>query len=369
MGFAAALRAEGLTVGSGKVRCYCQAVSRLDLDDADDLYWAGRACLVSRHEDIPAYDLQFDRYFARGRRRSAVSISGAVPRLSTTVVTGPEALRQLAAGRDEARRAPTGLRASDAQVLRHKRFADCTPEELAALFTVMERLRLSPPLRRSRRGGPSFHGELDWRRTIRRSLRTQGELVSAYRRAPRVRPRRIVLFLDVSGSMAGYSRALLQFSHSAARAAGGRTEVFCFGTRVTRITRQLRQRQPDRALAEAAEAVVDWEGGTRIGESVGTFLRTWGRRGLARGAVMVICSDGLERGDPTVLRAEMVRLRRLAHRIVWVNPLKGDTAYQPLAQGMRTALPLVDVFVSGHDLSSLEALASVLAEATAPQIR
>lgn len=368
MGFAAALRAAGLTVGSGAVRNYCQAVGRLDLGDAVDLYWAGRACLVSRHTDIPAYDSAFDRYFGRGRGRTAVSISGAVPRLSTTVVTGIDILRQLAAG--PAQQAPTGLRASDAQVLRHKRFADCTEAELATLLGVMARLRLRPPVRRTRRSSPATRGrEHDWRRTIRRSLRTQGELVADYRRAPRVRPRRVVLFLDVSGSMAGYSRALLQFSHSATRAAAGRIEVFCFGTRVTRITTQLRQRRPDRALAEAAEAVADWEGGTRIGESLGTFLRTWGRRGMARGAVMVICSDGLERGDPAVLQAEMVRLRRLAHRIIWVNPLKGDTAYQPIARGMRMALPFVDVFVSGHDLSSLEALAVTLADATASAAR
>ncbi|MDQ3709820.1 MAG: VWA domain-containing protein [Actinomycetota bacterium] len=362
MGFAQALRAAGLTVGSGNVHTYCQAAAHLDIGDANDLYWAGRACLVSRSEDISTYDREFQRYFSRGRSRTAISVSGAVPRLSPTLLAGADALRQLATG--TAHQASTGLRASDAQILRSKRFADCTPEELAAVFAVMERLRLSPPLRRSRRSRPSGRGrQYDWRRTIRRSLRTQGELVAEYRRAPRVRPRRLVLFLDVSGSMAGYSRALLQFSHSATRA-DSRTEVFCFGTRVTRITKQLRQRRPDRALAEAAEAVVDWEGGTRIGESLGTFLRTWGRRGLARGAVMVICSDGLERGDPGVLRAEMVRLRRLAHRIIWVNPLKADLAYQPQARGMRVALPFVDVFVSGHNLSSLEALALTLAEAT-----
>jgi uncharacterized protein len=167
-----------------------------------------------------------------------------------------------------------------------------------------------------------------------------------------------VLILDISGSMAEFSRALLQFAHSAAT--GTRVEVFCFGTRLTRITEALRSRDADRALGEAAEAVVDWEGGTRIGDSLREFVAGWGRHGLARGAVVVICSDGLERGDPEVLAAQMGRLSRLAHRVVWVNPLKGDPAYEPLARGMRAALPHVDVFVSGHDLASLEALTELI---------
>jgi len=162
--------------------------------------------------------------------------------------------------------------------------------------------------------------------------------------------------------MAGYSRALLQFAHTAARHRAVPTEGFCFGTRLTRVTLALRRRRPDDALARAAEAVVDWEGGTRIGESVRAFVREWGRRGMARGAVVVICSDGLERGDPAALAAEMEKLARLAHRIVWVNPLKGDPRYQPLARGMSAALPFVDVFLSGHDLASLEALAALLPE-------
>jgi uncharacterized protein len=179
-------------------------------------------------------------------------------------------------------------------------------------------------------------------------------------RARRPRPRRLVLLLDVSGSMAGYSRALLQFAHSAARAQAIPTEVFCFGTRLTRVTVALRDRRPDDALARAAATVVDWEGGTRIGDAIRAFVRDWGRRGMARGAVVVICSDGLERGDPGALAAEMEKLSRLAHRVVWVNPLKGDPRYQPLARGMAAALPFVDVFVSGHDLASLEVLSDLL---------
>jgi uncharacterized protein len=253
-----------------------------------------------------------------------------------------------------------GTVASDLEALRHKPFSDCTPEELAALRALMARLELDPPRRKGRRTEPNRHGPRpDLRRTLRRSLRAGGELAAPAWRRRRERPRRIVLLLDVSGSMADYSRALLQFAYSAAR--GGRSvEAFCFATRLTRITETLRHADPDAALARASERVVDWDGGTRIGESLAEFRRTWGQRGLARGGVVVICSDGLERGDPAVLAGEMRRLRRLSHRIVWVNPLKGDPAYEPLARGMRAALPHVDVFLAGHDLSSLEKLSGLL---------
>jgi uncharacterized protein len=176
------------------------------------------------------------------------------------------------------------------------------------------------------------------------------------------------LILDVSGSMAEYSRALLQFAYSAARASSGlsgplvaKVEVFCFGTHLTRITEALQKRNPDHALAEAAKAVVDWEGGTKIGASLDLFVRTWGRRGLCRGAIVVICSDGLERGHPELLATAMERLTRLSHRIVWMNPLKGDDPeFQPRTVGMMAALPYVDLLLSGHDLSSLEELAECL---------
>ena len=189
-------------------------------------------------------------------------------------------------------------------------------------------------------------------------MRSGGEVIEPSWRTRRERPRRLILLLDVSGSMAEYSRALLQFAYSAGR--GSQVETFCFATRLSRVTDVLARRDPDIALAQASEAVVDWDGGTRIGDALGEFTREWGRRGLARGAIVVICSDGLERGDPEALAAEMERLRRLTHRIVWVNPLKGDPAYEPLARGMRAALPYIDVFVPGHDLASLEALAQLL---------
>lgn len=362
MHFGRVLRLEGVTVGSGQVTTYCDAVARLEPSDRHDLYWAGRACLLSRQEDLAAYDRAFRHYFGGSDGGMIGLVSGRVPQATIDApVERPAALPQLRPpGREGP---PLGTVASGAEVLRHKRFDECSPAELAELRALMARIRLHPPRRRVRRTVPSARGRNpDLRRTIRRSMRTNGEVLAMSWRARRVRPRRLVLLLDVSGSMAGTSRALLQFSHSTASAIRARTEVFCFGTRLTRVTDELRHRQPDQALTNAADAVVDWEGGTRIGESVGAFVQTWGRRGTARGAVVIICSDGLERGDPAVLAAEMAKLARLSHRIVWVNPLKADPRYQPLAGGMRAALPHVDLLVSGHDLSSLEALAALLPE-------
>ena len=360
VGFGRALRAEGLVIGTGQLVTYCEAVAALDPSDGDDLYWAGRSCLVSRREDVPTYDRIFARWFRRGLAPNQLRICGSPPRFSAVLSVEPGgAGREVV--REDGHDSPHGALASRAEVLRRKRFADCSPEELLALNNLMAQMRLLTPQRRSRRTGPSRRGRaVDVRRSIRRSLRSDGELIRLARRERRRRHRRLVLLLDVSGSMADYSRALLQFAHSATRAARVPTEVFCFGTRLTRVTHDLRRHRADPALAQAAQAVVDWEGGTRIGESLAIFLRRWGRRGLARGAVVVICSDGLDRGDPAVLAAEMAKLSRLAHRVVWINPLKGDPRYEPLARGMSAALPFVDEFLAGHDLSSLEGLAAVL---------
>jgi hypothetical protein len=251
--------------------------------------------------------------------------------------------------------------ASNVETLRHKSFAACTPEELEALRRIMARIRLTPPKRRTRRTKTAYAGRRpDLRRTIRESLRTHGEMVDLYWRQRRVRMRPLILILDISGSMAGYSRCLLQFAHSAKRASA-KVEVFCFGTRLTCITKQLQTRSPDDALAQAGKLVVDWEGGTRIGDSLDRFVRNWGRRGACRGGVVVICSDGLDRGDPEVLAMAMERLKRLCHHIVW-NPHKGDPDYRPQTLGMMVAHPYIDVLLSGHDLSSLEELAALLPE-------
>jgi uncharacterized protein with von Willebrand factor type A (vWA) domain len=219
----------------------------------------------------------------------------------------------------------------------------------------MQQLRLKVPSRRTRRREPARRGDPDLRRTLRRSFRTGGEPVERAWRERRRRRRRLVLLLDVSGSMADYSRALVLFARAALQA-DARWEAFCFGTRLTRVTRALGSSDAKEAMRRAAEEVVDWNGGTRIGAALRALMRT----NVVRGSVVVICSDGLDVGDPDLLRAEMARLSRLSHRIVWLNPLKEDPAYEPLARGMRAALPHVDDFASGHNLASLEAVAKRL---------
>jgi uncharacterized protein with von Willebrand factor type A (vWA) domain len=334
--FGRALRDEGLAVGTDRVLAFCRAAALLD---PADLYWAGRATLVGRCEDQPVYDRVFRAFF--GGRRAEARRSRARVRIQV------EGALELA-------------RASRAELLRTKSFARCSPEELARLAELMEHVRLAVPSRRSRRRAPARTGAPDFRRTLRRSFRTAGEPIEQRWLERRRRRRRLVLLLDVSGSMAGYSRALVMFAHAALRA-DRRFEAFCFGTRLTRVTSALAGSDASEALERAAAEVVDWEGGTRIGESLKRFQDDFGHGGLARGAVVVICSDGLDVGHPELLGAQMARLSRLAHRVVWVNPLKEDPAYEPLARGMKAALPYVDVFTSGHNLASLEALGDLLA--------
>jgi hypothetical protein len=339
--FARALRDEGVAVGTDRVVSFCRAAALLE---PMDLYWAGRATLVGHPRDIATYDSVFGAFFG------GMAASGGA--LGTRVqVTG-------AIERD----VEVGI-ASTIELLREKSFDSCSPEELAELAASMARLPPLVPLRRSRRREPGARGVPDLRRTLRRSFRTGGEPLERAWRERRRRPRRLILLLDVSGSMAEYSRALLMFAHVVLRS-GSRWEAFCFGTRLTRVTTALATTDPDEALRRAAAEAFDWGGGTRIGESLKRFLDEFGHRGPARGAVVVICSDGLEVGEPELLEEQMARLARLAHRVVWVNPLTGDAAYEPLARGMRAALPHVDTFAAGHNLASLEALAATLAPTT-----
>jgi hypothetical protein len=260
---------------------------------------------------------------------------------------------------------PVVVRASTQELLRVKDFAHCSPAELDETHRLLAAMRLTSARRRSRRLRPIHrHGHaprahLDVRRTVRRSLRAGGEPVQLARRGPGTRSRRIVLLLDVSGSMDPYARELLRFAHAAV-AGGRRVEAFALGTRLTRLTRALNSRDPDDAMQRATDAVADWSGGTRLGEGLRAFNDEWGVRGLARGAVVVLLSDGWERDDPAMLAEQMHRLRRVAHRIVWVNPLKASDGYEPLARGMAAALPFVDEFVEGHSLASLEALADLV---------
>jgi hypothetical protein len=360
VGFVRALRTAGITVGTGDMLTYFSAMSPLDPSDLVDLYWAGRTTLVSRRDDIPAYDEVFRRYFlAQGvspatlltlRASAAAEVDAAMVMPGTQ--PGPE---------EDEEQPVLGWMASDVDALKHRSFMACTPAEIAALRRIMARIRLTPPRRRTRRTRAALQGRApDLRKTIRTAMRMHGEPGDLYFRQRKMRLRPLILILDVSGSMADYSRHLLQFAHSA-RQASAKVEVFCFGTRLTRITKALSHRRPDSALEQAAATVVDWDGGTRIGQSLETFVRRWGRGGLCRGSVVVICSDGLDRGDPDQLAAAMERLSRLCYRLVWLNPHKGDDPhFRPSTLGMMVAAPHIDLLLSGHDLASLEQLAQML---------
>jgi uncharacterized protein len=333
--FGRTLRDEGLDVGTGRIAEFCRAAALLP---PDDLYWAGRATLLARSADIPVYDEAFEAFFG-----------------PPAEVRPPPAVVRVGSESE----AESAL-ASEAELLKDKSFARCSEAELAALAKLMQRLPFVLPERRSRRRESARSGSPDLRRTLRRSFRTGGEPVDRVWRKRRLDRRRLVLLLDVSGSMDAYSRALVMFAHAAIRSER-RVEAFCFGTRLTRVTRSLAVAGADAALAGAAAEVVDWDGGTRIGESLKVFLDEHGHGGLARGAVVLICSDGLEVGDPELLAEQMARLARLAHRVVWLNPLQEDPAYEPLARGMKSALPYIDLLASGHNFTSLEELSAALA--------
>jgi uncharacterized protein with von Willebrand factor type A (vWA) domain len=362
VGFTAELRRAGLTVGSGDVLTYCAAATVVDVTDLVDLYWAGRCTLVTRREHTAAYHREFVDYFLGDPDRSpgAPLFSAMARGQALATLQVPET--ELDGEEHQEHRAELGYAAAKASTVKAKSFSACTPEELAALRRILRTMRLAPPRRRTRRTAPAHHGRLpDLRRTVRESMRLHGEPGALHRRRRRLRTRRLTLLLDVSGSMADYSRNLVQFAHTSTRAAN-RVEVFCFGTRLTRITRELEHRRPDQALDRAAAAVTDWEGGTRIGSCLDEFVRRWARRGLTRGGIVVICSDGLDRGDPELLESAMQRLSRLCHRIVWLNPHMGNRPdFTPDTLGMMVAEPYVDELLSGHDLASLSEFARVLA--------
>ena len=358
------LRWAGIPVGSGELLSFCGAVAALDPGDLLDVYWGGRATLVTRRDQIPIYDRVFRSFFLDSHDLLPEPMKLALKSsdIENQAVIEVPATEPGRPGKDE-EEARLGLMASDLEIWRNKAFSACTDEELAALRRIMNQMGVIPPRRRSRRTTKSQAGSRpDFRRTVRTTMRTHGEPSELFWRQRRLKTRPLVLILDVSGSMADYSRNLLQFAYSTRRAAT-KVEVFCFGTRLTRITRALERRRPDDALDQAAKAVFDWEGGTRIGHAIDTFVRQWGRRGMSRGAIVVICSDGLDRGDPALLAAAMDRLSRLCHKVVWMNPHKGnDPDFTPTTLGMMVAAPYIDLILSGHDLASLEELAERLPE-------
>ncbi|MFZ9716674.1 MAG: vWA domain-containing protein [Ilumatobacteraceae bacterium] len=356
------LRNAGVVVGTNDTMTYVEAVSLINPADLIDVYWAGRGTLVNRKDQIPVYNRIFQKFFLDvevAADSELKSMMRATTALSATLeVPSPDPGKGEESKEEEAQ---LGYMASGAQVWRNKAFAACTDQELATIRRIVSDIRLTPPRRRTRRTLSSKNGpRLDPRRMALETMRSHGDPIKLFKQQRRLRIRPLVFILDVSGSMSDYSRNLLQFAYSARRAAD-KVEVFCFGTRLTRITKSLDRRKPDDALNLAAAAVFDWDGGTRIGESLSQFIKRWGRRGLSRGSIVVICSDGLDRGDPELLESAMEKLSRLCHRIVWMNPHKGnETNFKPNSLGMMVADPFIDEIFSGHNLASLEQFAENL---------
>lgn len=354
VGFARVLRSLEVAVPLDSVVTFMSALGRLGLDERDRVYWAGRATLVRRPEDIEVYDRAFAVFWDRREATVHGDVLGVTPVLA-------DAHEGSSGEPDGDSLGEPTLRFSAVERLRDKDFSAYTDDEMLLARRWMERLRLAGGRRRALRLVPATRRGVrpDVRATVRESLRLGGETARRRWRRRDDRPRRIVFLLDISGSMEPYARALVRFVHAGV-AGGRRIEAFTLGTRLTRVTRELSARDPDRALARAGESVRDWSGGTRLGATLRDFNDAWGARGMARGAVVVVLSDGWDRGDPAVLASEMERLGRVAHRIVWVNPLKVTPGYAPLARGMAAALPHVDDFVEGHSLDALERLVEVL---------
>ncbi len=361
VGFVRLLRGLGLDVPVGSVITYARALGAVGLERREGAYWAGRATLVRSPEDAAVYDAVFAHFFedrpGEVGPRPEIAAEMRIDTEEGEDLPGPDPLEP-----EEDRTAVT-VRYSRLETLRHQDFASYSEEDWAEGRRLLAALRQTALRRRSRRRTPSGGGggTPDVGRTVRRALRTGGEPIDRAWRLPSSRPRRLVYLVDISGSMEPYARAFLRLAHASIAARGtGAVEAFVLGTRLTRITRHLSWRDPDAALGDAASAVEDWYGGTRLGEGLRVFNDRFGTRGMARGAVVVILSDGWDRGDPADLRTEMERLSRVAHRIVWVNPLKASPGYAPLARGMAAALPFVDEFVQGHSLGALEQLAALL---------
>ena len=362
IGFVNALRGAGIDVAVGSSVNYYQALGAVGLDHRSSVYWAGRATLVTEPDDIEIYDKIFDAYYG-GQQLVATPVVEVSQPITLVVDGDGEDEGDDDGGDDESADPTLTLRWSRHEVLRDKDFADYSNDEINEAHRLMAAMARIGGTRRSRRRRRTHRtaGHPELRRTVRAAIRSGGEPVRRWYTEPGERLRRVVLLLDISGSMESYARALIRFVHAAV-VGRRRVEVFTIGTRLTRITRELSSHDPDRAIGAASDAVSDWSGGTRLGDTLGEFNEMWGIRGMARGATVVILSDGWDRGSPEVMAEQMARLHRVTHRLVWVNPLKATPGYQPLAQGMAAALPHVDDFIEGHSLRSLELLAEVLAD-------
>jgi uncharacterized protein len=356
--FGRVLREAGLEVGSGRLVDALRGLDEVGLRHQEDVYWTLRATLVARREEIEPFDRAFSAWFLRtafsppAREADPREARPAAQRVRRDARRGADT----AAGAGE----PHTIGYSAHEILRQKDFAAMSAEEFAQVRALIAQIECSRPYRRSRRLRAHPRGRtLDMRRLARSTLATGGDAVHRRFRRRAQAPRKLVVLCDVSGSMEAYTRAMLLYLHALMRSGEG-VEVFAFGTRLTRVTGELATRDPEAALSAAAARVVDWAAGTRIGASLKDFNDVWGRRALTRGAGVLIVSDGWERGDNAMLAREMARLHRAAFAVVWVSPLKGSSNYEPLAGGIRAALPYVDRFVAGHNLASLERLAVLL---------
>jgi uncharacterized protein with von Willebrand factor type A (vWA) domain len=360
VGFVRTLRAAGVGADPERAQAMMAALGHLDVLDPQDVYWAGRLTLCAGPDDLARYDRCFAAYFSGATARPGQS-RPRPPVIMQRVATAPAGSRD---DEDEDAKDVRAATASAVEVLRHRDLARLSPAERAEVNRLIALLDASTDLRRSRRFAAAPSGPLDRERTFRTVLRRGGEISRLHHRAHRRKPRRIVLLIDVSGSMSPYADALLRFCHAALRAGARTTEAFSVGTHLTRLTRELGHRDPDTAMTAASAAIPDWSGGTRLGEELKEFLDRFGQRGVARGAIVVIASDGWERGDAGLLGEQMARLHRLAHRVVWANPHKARPGYEPLTAGMAAALPYVDDFVAGHSLGALAELADKVGTAT-----
>jgi len=365
--FARLLHDEGLEAGPRRLTDATRALGCIDLKKRDDFRNALRSVLVSRKEDIATFEAAFDIFWSPPDPRAS---AGLIPGRSRPLAMSPERARiwanalGLNASQMNREQDPKEFPASSSgysaeELLRHKDFEEMTWEETEQVRRLLEQAPWRVAERRTRRLRPSRTGSIDLRRSARHAIRSSGELMALFRRKPRVRRRPLVLICDVSGSMERYSRLLMIFAHAIARRED--LEAFVFSTRLTRITRLLRHRDLDRALESVSKGVHDFSGGTRIGDALGEFNRRWARRVLGHGAVVLIVSDGWDRGDPQHLVAELVHLRRSSHRLIWLNPLLGSRGYEPLTRGMAAALPHCDDFLAAHNVAALEDLGSLLA--------
>lgn len=356
LGFTRALRAAGLAVGPDRAQSYLDAVSRLDARQRRDVYWAGRSTLCSGPDDFALYDKAFERWFA-----GEAPGSGPPPSVRRTI-TQAELPGQEGEGEGK-EELTVAVLASAEEALRHRDVASLSANERQHLDRMFAALEVQVPTRRSFRKGPHHRGDIDAARTIRDQLRRAGEPGPLRFRRERQRPRRIVMLIDISGSMEAYADSLLRLAHRVVAAAPHTAEVFTLGTRLTRVTAAMRIKDAEQALRVAGNTVPDWSGGTRLGEALRAFNDRWGQRGLARGAVVVIASDGWERGDPQMLGEQVQRLQRLAHLILWSNPHRGKDGYAPIQGGIAAALPYVDRLVAGHSLASFAELLELMTDA------